>query len=90
MRTSNFLTCLILTWSKKFLMIQKVSAPQMAILKSTKSLNLFLAGVGSGKTFVGGIISYRFVRKFPKVRGFIGANTYLQLTQSTLFRIREY
>lgn len=71
-------------------MIQKVSAPQRAILKSTKSLNLFLAGVGSGKTFVGGIISYRFVRKFPKVRGFIGANTYLQLTQSTLFRIREY
>lgn len=71
-------------------MIQKVSAPQKAILKSTKSLNLFLAGVGSGKTYVGGIISYRFVRKFPKVRGFIGANTYLQLTQSTLFRIREY
>jgi hypothetical protein len=72
------------------ILTQKVSAPQRAILKSTKSLNLFLAGVGSGKTFVGGIISYRFVRKFPKVRGFIGANTYLQLTQSTLFRIREY
>jgi len=72
------------------MLTQKVSAPQRAILKSTKSLNLFLAGVGSGKTFVGGIISYRFVRKFPKVRGFIGANTYLQLTQSTLFRIREY
>lgn len=72
------------------ILTQKVSAPQKAILKSTKSLNLFLAGVGSGKTFVGGIISYRFVRKFPKVRGFIGANTYLQLTQSTLFRIREY
>jgi len=69
---------------------QKISEPQRAILKSTASLNLFLAGVGSGKTHVGGIISYRFIKKFPKVRGFIGANTYLQLTQSTLFRIREY
>lgn len=69
---------------------QTVSAPQKAILRSTKSLNLFLAGVGSGKTFIGGILSYRLIKKYPKVRGFIGANTYLQLTQSTLFRIREY
>ena len=71
-------------------LVQKISEPQRAILKSTASLNLFLAGVGSGKTHVGGIISYRFIRKYPKCRGFIGANTYLQLTQSTLFRIREY
>ena len=69
---------------------QKISAPQRAILMSTKSLNLFLGGVGSGKTFLGGIISYRYVTQFPAARGFIGANTYLQLTQSTLFRIREY
>jgi hypothetical protein len=69
---------------------QTISEPQRAMLKSTASLNLFLAGVGSGKTYVGGIISYRFIRNYPKVRGFIGANTYLQLTQSTLFRIREY
>ena len=69
---------------------QHISEPQRAILKSTASLNLFLAGVGSGKTHIGGIISYRFIKNFPHVRGFIGANTYLQLTQSTLFRIREY
>lgn len=69
---------------------QTISEPQKAILKSTASLNLFLAGVGSGKTFIGGLISYRFIRQFPQCRGFIGANTYLQLTQSTLFRIREY
>ncbi|MEN6568995.1 MAG: terminase family protein [Rikenellaceae bacterium] len=69
---------------------QTISEPQRAILKSTKSLNLFLAGVGSGKTHIGGLIAYRFVKMFPQARGFIGANTYLQLTQSTLFRIREY
>lgn len=69
---------------------QTISEPQKAILKSTASLNLFLAGVGSGKTFIGGLIAYRFIKTFPQIRGFIGANTYLQLTQSTLFRIREY
>jgi len=69
---------------------QTISKPQMAILKSPASLNLFLAGVGSGKTYIGGLLAYRFVKRYPKARGFIGANTYLQLTQSTLFRIREY
>jgi hypothetical protein len=69
---------------------QTVSDPQMAMLNSTSSLNLFLAGVGSGKTHIGGILSYRLVKMYPRCRGFIGANTYLQLTQSTLFRIREY
>ncbi len=71
-------------------MEQKVSRPQLAMLKSTMALNLFLAGVGSGKTFVGGILAYRLIRKYPQCRGGIFANTYLQLTQSTLFRIREY
>lgn len=70
--------------------VQTVSAPQKAILKSRKPINLFLAGVGSGKTFLLGIKTYQLIQRFPHVRGFIGANTYLQLTQSTLFRIREY
>lgn len=69
---------------------QIVSAPQKAILKSIAPINLFLAGVGSGKTHLLGIKTYQLIRRFPKVRGFIGANTYLQLEQSTLFRIREY
>jgi len=71
-------------------MTQTVSDPQLAMLQSTAPLNLFLAGVGSGKTYIGDILSYRFIRKYPKCRGGIFANTYLQLTQSTLFRIREY
>ena len=67
-----------------------MSRPQMKILNSVKHINLFLAGVGSGKTHLAGIKSYHLIKKFPQVRGFIGANTYLQLTQSTMFRIREY
>lgn len=69
---------------------QIVSKPQKAILRSVASINLFMSGVGSGKTFLDGLITYRLIRRFTKVRGFIGANTYLQLQQSTLFRIREY
>lgn len=66
-----------------------VSRPQLEILRSDKQVNLFLAGVGSGKTFLDGIISYRNIRKYPAVRGFIGANTYDQLNTSTMYRIRE-
>ncbi len=69
---------------------QKISEPQRAILKSTKNMNLFLGGVGSGKTYLLGIKTYQLIRQFPEIRGFIGANTAMQLTQSTLFRIREY
>jgi hypothetical protein len=53
-------------------------------------MNLFLGGVGSGKTYLLGIKTYQLIRNFPNMRGFIGANTAMQLTQSTLFRIREY
>lgn len=69
---------------------QIISKPQMAILSSVARINLFLAGVGSGKTFLDGTISRGLIAKFPEVRGFIAANTYDQLNTSTLFRIREY
>jgi hypothetical protein len=69
---------------------QILSDPQEAIYNSTSNINLFLAGVGSGKTYLLGLITRRFINDFPKVRGFIAANTYLQLEHSTLFRIREY
>ena len=69
---------------------QVISRPQMSVLSSTARINLFLGGVGSGKTFLGGVISRNFISRFPHVRGFIAANTYDQLNTSTLFRIREY
>tara|TARA_R110000787_G_scaffold97665_4_gene201309 strand:+ start:6939 stop:8420 length:1482 start_codon:yes stop_codon:yes gene_type:complete len=67
----------------------KFSGPQEYIITSTKDINLFLAGVGSGKTHVVGFLSAYFITKFPTVPGFIGANTYMQLSQSTLFRVRS-
>jgi hypothetical protein len=69
---------------------QIISEPQMAMLQSTATTNLFLAGTGSGKTFLGGILSINFIKEFPEVRGGIFANTFDQLNTSTLFRIREY
>jgi hypothetical protein len=69
---------------------QIISEPQMAVLESTSRINLFLGGVGSGKTHLGGIISRNFISRFPEARGFIAANTYDQLNTSTLFRFREY
>lgn len=66
-----------------------LSEPQGAIFASTKQVNLFLAGVGSGKSHLAGYISYNYVRHFPSVFGFIAANTYDQLDKATLFRIKE-
>lgn len=66
-----------------------LSWPQYKILTSRQQVNLFLAGQGSGKTMLGGIISAHFIDEFPHIHGFIGANTYQQLSDSTLYRIRE-
>jgi hypothetical protein len=66
-----------------------LSKPQNYIYESGKKLNLFLAGIGSGKSHLAGLISYRFIYNYPSVAGFIGANTYDQLNTSTLKRIRD-
>lgn len=65
------------------------SLPQLQVYLSTKQINLFLAGVGSGKTHLDGLLSYRFIQMFPNCKGFLGANTYDQLNTSTFYRIRE-
>jgi hypothetical protein len=69
---------------------QEFSEPQLAIFNSIATINLFLAGVGSGKTHLDGLISKQLISSFPEARGGIFANTYDQLNTSTLFRIREY
>lgn len=84
--------------SKEYLMpkpdfaqiLGKLSEPQKAIYESTQQVNLFLAGQGAGKTYIGGAKYAYFIDNFPEVRGMIAANTYAQLTQSTLFRMREF
>lgn len=63
------------------------SAPQYDILTSSRPYNLFMAGYGSGKTHLLSVIAYYFIYRFPQVRGFIGANTYQQLSQSTMRQV---
>jgi len=65
----------------------KISKPQREVLSSTAPITLFLAGVGSGKSHIAGIVSIKYIKENPEVKGFIGANTHLQLSQSTLTRI---
>lgn len=65
----------------------KVSKPQYEILTTTKQRILSLAGQGGGKSHTGGLISAEFIINYPSIRGFIGANTYSQLSKSTLDRI---
>ncbi len=67
----------------------ELSDPQYEIIESRQQVNLFLAGQGSGKTHVAGVVSGVLIMSFPRVHGFIGANTYTQLSDSTLFRIRS-
>lgn len=61
-----------------------LSEPQTAVLETRKAQILNMAGQGGGKSRVIGYSSGMFVTDFPMVKGFIGANTEMQLTQSTL------
>ena len=64
-----------------------LSKPQLAVLTSFAQRVLFMAGVGSGKSYVAAPIIINFMRNYPYLKGFIGANTYNQLSKSTLARI---
>ena len=65
------------------------SAPQMSVLTSTADRTLFFSGQGGGKTFLEGVISYLLVQSCPKSVGMICANTYGQLSASTLKEIKK-
>lgn len=65
------------------------SDPQQEIMETTAQRVLFLGGVGIGKSQTAGTIAIELVLNNPEVRGFIGANTYGQLTKSTLDRIKN-
>lgn len=66
------------------------SEPQLDIITSTAQTNLMHCGVGSGKTFVIGARNAFYARLYPHVRGFIGANTYSQLSKSTLVGVFKF
>ena len=57
---------------------------QSEFFYSTQKLCWFVGGVGSGKTSLGSLFALDQARTFPKAMGFIGANTYRQLHNSTL------
>lgn len=63
------------------------SAPQEAVLLSTSDKTLFLAGIGSGKSHNIALSSADFAINHPDIIQFVGANTYKQLTLSTLKRV---
>jgi hypothetical protein len=63
------------------------SNPQMDVMETTAQRVLMQCGVGSGKSHVIGMLAMDYVTQNPEVRGFIGANTYGQLTRSTLDRV---
>ena len=64
-----------------------LNVPQYEIISSTKPLNFFFGGYGCGKTRVMADLSLYYVSNAPQMVGLIAANTYGQLTRSTLFRI---
>lgn len=63
------------------------SDPQADVLFTTADRTLFHSGVGIGKSQVIGVLSAEFVLNNPEAIGFIGANTYNQLSKSTLSRV---
>ena len=67
----------------------RLSEPQRYIYNSPQKINLFMGGTGSGKTYLDGCLTSDFIKHYPAVYGFIGANTYEQLNTSTLKRIRD-
>jgi hypothetical protein len=66
------------------------SDPQMDVVESTAQINLFHSGIGSGKTFIIGYKNFQYAKLYPHVRGFIAANTYKQLNQSTLVGVFKF
>ena len=67
----------------------ELSEPQTMCATSRQPLTLNMAGQRAGKSQMIGIMSGDWIQKFPRVYGFIGANTYLQLSQSTLVKATE-
>lgn len=67
----------------------ELSKPQLYLTGLRKSLILNMAGQGSGKTLQIGVLSGWMIRDYPLAKGFIAANTDMQLTQSTLSRVTQ-
>lgn len=67
----------------------ELSAPQERVLSALAERILFMAGVGSGKSHVIALLAADIILNNPDLIQFIGANTYGQLSKSTLKRVFE-
>lgn len=63
-----------------------LSKPQQAVFMARTALVLDMAGQGAGKTENIGVQSAEMIKAYPKAKGFIGANTYKQLSDATLLK----
>lgn len=64
-----------------------LSEPQTDVFNARSAMVLDMAGQGSGKTENIGLISGYKIINYPELKGFIGANTHNQLSQSTLTKV---
>lgn len=65
----------------------ELSEPQYQVMEARSPIILNMAGQGSGKSALIGMLTGVFVVDYPQVLGFIAANTDMQVTQSTLSRV---
>ena len=65
----------------------EISEPQQTVLKARASIIATIAGQGGGKTLTLGLLAAWKISNFPEAKGFIGANTEKQLSESTLSRV---
>jgi hypothetical protein len=63
--------------------------PQAAMIATDKPRNLMQAGVGGGKTFTAGDILGLFASNIPRALGLVAANTYGQLSDSTVVGVAK-
>ena len=67
--------------------IIEYSKPQSSVLSTPADRTLYMAGQGGGKTALMGAISVLFMLNVPNSIGLIAANTYNQLSDSTIKEI---
>jgi len=67
----------------------EATKPQQYVYSHIRPINAFIAGQGSGKTHSIGEIALALMGNYPTATGFIAANTYQQLTTSTLKGVKK-
>ena len=64
--------------------VARLAPWQASVIRNPYDHFAFYGGVATGKTFTGSHFSITMIQEFPHMTGFIGANTYDQLSQATL------